>query len=181
MSHADLGRHGARRDAAFYFSALQYGHYLWLHGHAGRALLALARGLYADLQPTEPLLRDWPLPYAALEWMITTHPSDDFPGNPLLSFQHQACRMPEPRRWQRCARAWAVWALIQRHRPSLTSDPALPCPSTTAIFHLLQQHGHPSEAELWAERITLRSVLPPWPDPTACPVHFHVAAAAKHT
>jgi hypothetical protein len=181
MTHADMGRHGARRDAAFYLTALEYGHYLWLQGHAGRALLALARGLYAEVGADDPLLRQWPLPYAALQWMIIQHPSDDFPGNPLLSFQHQAYRMPAPRQWQRCARAWAVWALILRSRPSLTSDPALPCPAPTAIFHLLQQFGHPGEAEQWAERIALPLPSPAATYPPTPAAHFHIAAAAKHT
>ena len=35
--------------STFYFTALKYAHYLWLHGHSGRIILALTRALYAVL------------------------------------------------------------------------------------------------------------------------------------
>ncbi len=54
---------------AFYLIALSYGHYLWLKGYSGHAILAITRALYAN------------------------HPSEDYPGNPRISFQHQATRL----------------------------------------------------------------------------------------
>lgn len=149
MDYRHLRQHGPRRDAGFYESALRYGHHLWLAGHAGRALLALTRGLYADLRGDEPVLADWPLPYAAMRWILDHHHSDDFPGNPRLSYQHQACRMNPPRKNLRAARAWAVWALTCHARPHLPGDPTLPERRTDEIAKLLEIHGIPGETELW--------------------------------
>ncbi len=151
LDYRELRRHSTRRDADFYYSALCYGHQLWVSGHAGRALLALTRALYADLRADEPVLQQWPLPYAALGWILRHHASDDFPGNPRLSFQHQACRMRPPRQALRTARAWAVWALACRARPNLSGDPALPEMEPAAVRQLLATHGLPGEAALWEQ------------------------------
>ena len=122
MSHRFLTelRDGDREQ--FYLTALQYGHDLWLQGHAGRAILALTRALYADLDAAANILQRWPLPNAALKWIVAQHHGDDFPGNPRISFQHQATRLRGARQDLRRARAWAVWALIQDARPSLPGD-----------------------------------------------------------
>lgn len=153
MDYRVLRQHGARRDAGFYESALCYGHHLWLEGHAGRSLLALTRALYADVAENDPVLSSWPLPYAAMRWILAHHDSDDFPGNPRLSFQHQACRLHGVRTEVRSARAWAVWALVCAIRPWLVGDAACPEPEIVAIYMRLQQHGHPGEAERWMETL----------------------------
>lgn len=155
LDHSLLARHGSRRDAAFYFDALLYGHFLWQQGHAGRALLALTRALYADLDPADPILRSWPLPYQALAWIIQHHVSDDFPGNPRLSYQHQACRLRGPRAELRSARAWAVWALVTAIRPHLPGDPSCPEHSIAEITARLEQHGHPQEAQHWQQCLAI--------------------------
>lgn len=182
MSYQDLRQHGTQRGEAFYVSALQYGHFLWLQGHAGRALLAIARGLYSAVLPHDPVLLTWPLPYAAIQWIVRQHDHDDFPGNPLLSFHHQAYRMPAPRQWQRCARAWAVWSMIRQTRPSLSCDPALPLPSDVEIYLLLQQFGHPGEATLWARTMAL---MPPaslaLPAARLTTTYFNIAPIDKGT
>jgi len=135
----------------FYFKALQYGNYLWKNGHAGRAILATTRALYADIQTDDAILEQWPLPYAALKWIVAHHHSDDFPGNPRISFQHQATRLRGERRELRRARAWATWALIRRARPSLPGDAQDPVeePSHEEIEARLATLGHPGEAQLW--------------------------------
>ncbi len=158
LDHRVLGSHGAGRGADFYLSALRYGHYLWRHGHTGRAILALARALYAKTIAADPVLRRHPLPYAAIRWVVAEHGSDDFPGNPRISFQHQARRMRGTRQDLRRARAWAAWALVRAARPGLPDDPAedhLPEPSTGQIEALLRDYGHAGEAQLW--RRTLES------------------------
>jgi len=151
MSHRCLTelRGGPVED--YYFKALQYGHYLWLQAKAGRAVLALTRGLYADLPPGTPMLEEWPLPYAALKWIFARHPSADFPGNPRVSFQHQATRLRGAREARRRARAWAVWALVRTTRPELPADEAqgIEEPGLAEIERLLQAHGIPEEAALW--------------------------------
>lgn len=154
MSHRCLTE--LEKDSVeFYFKALQYGHYLWRHGHAGRAILAVTRALYADIHPNTPVLGDWPLPYAALHWIVANHPGDDFPGNPRISFQHQATRLRGPRQEIRRARAWAVWALVRHAKPTLSGDRCDPVtePTLEQIHGMLELRGHPGEADRWRSTI----------------------------
>ena len=151
--HHLLGRHGEQRDAAFYEDALRYGHALWHQGHAGRALLAITRALYADVTADDPILRTWPLPYAAMAWIVQHHDSDDFPGNPRLSYQHQATRLRGERREVRSARAWAVWAIVCSIRPHLDGDASCQELSLEEIQHLLEKHGHLGEGLSWRKVI----------------------------
>jgi len=140
----------------FYLKALQYGHYLWQNKHAGRAILAITRALYTNIDEEAPVLREWPLPYAALKWIITHHCSDDFPGNPRISFQHQATRLRGQREQVRRARAWAVWALIRKARPSLPGDINDPVeePEEHQILAQLSEFGHRNEARIWKKVMT---------------------------
>lgn len=130
MSYRDLRAH-PKDSAAFYANALKYGQYLWLHGHAGRSILAITRALYAPLPSNDPVYSQHPLPYAALGWIVAKNESDDFPGNPRISFQHQATRLRGDREPIRRARAWGVWTIICKVRPQLESDlkdPIVPPP-----------------------------------------------------
>jgi hypothetical protein len=150
MSHRCLSE--TEKDSpAFYLNALKYGHYLWQTGHAGRAVLAITRALHANIAEEEEILRQWPLPYAPLKWIFINHVSDDFPGNPRISFQHQATRLRGSRQELRRARAWAVWALIRTAKPNLPGDTTDPVeePRYHEIYHKLTQHGHSNEANLW--------------------------------
>lgn len=151
MSHQCLSDlKGGPRDV-FYFTALKYGHYLWQQGHAGRSLLALTRALYTDLPEEAPIYQDWPLPYAAIHWIVASHSSHDFPGNPRISFQHQATRIRGLQAERKRARAWAVWALICRTKPELPGDPAqgITEPSIETIEQRLKEFGSLEEASLW--------------------------------
>jgi len=152
MSHRCLTEIDARAcPELFYRTALQYGHYLWQQGHAGRSILAITRALYSDLSEDAATLEQWPLPYRALQWIINEHDSDHFPGNPRISFQHQATRLRGERQELRRARAWAVWAVIRTSKPSLTSDTCqlFTEPTLDEIETGLKQHGHNDEAALW--------------------------------
>ena len=156
MSHRCLTELSVTTETeAFYFKALQYGNYLWQKGHAGRAILAITRALYSDIQSSAPILQRWPLPYAALARIIQSHSSDDFPGNPRISFQHQATRLRGERQGLRRARAWAVWAIICQVRPSLPADTAQDFKplNTRDIYLLLEEHGHPNEPIQWQQVI----------------------------
>lgn len=135
----------------FYYKALQYGNYLWLNGHAGRAILSITRALYADIDESSTILQEWPMPYAALKWIVANHSSDDFPGNPRISFQHQSTRLRGEREELRRSRAWGAWALIRAARPSLPGDLNDPVnePGYDDIYSLLDKFGHSGEAELW--------------------------------
>lgn len=139
------------RGAEFYFACLEYGHTLWQRGFAARSLLCLDRALGAELTGNEALLRNYPLPYAAMAWMIRETPDGVFLGNPRVHFQHYADRMNEPRRDQRRWRAWACWALARAVRPDLPNDPrhVVVEPAIKDIAQALRDHGHPGEAALW--------------------------------
>jgi hypothetical protein len=139
------------RGAEFYFACLEYGQVLWQRRYAARALLCLDRAFGADLRSDEPVLREWPLPYAAMAWLIAQTPKELFLGNPRVHFQHYADRMNEPRRAQRQARAWACWAIARAVRPDLPADPkhSVVEPSHEEISTALRAHGLPEETALW--------------------------------
>lgn len=139
------------RGGAFYLRALTYGQHLWRRGLVARAILSVDRALGADLAGDEPELANWPLPYAALVWILKNAPADRFIGNPRVHFQHLADRVPEPRRAQRSARYWGCWALTRAARPELPGDPrhAVLEPELPALREALLRHGLPGEAELW--------------------------------
>ncbi len=155
LDHRHLGKHDEARDATFYFSCLEYGHALWQRGLAARAVLCLDRAMGADLRGDESVLREWPMPYAAMAWLLAHTPPEVFIGNPRVHFQHYADRMNEPRRDQRASRAWACWALARRLRPEWPADPKHKVvePSEDEIGKTLSLYGLPGERELW------RSVL----------------------
>lgn len=143
------------RGAAFYFACLEYGHALWLQGFAARTLLCLDRAFGADLSPDDPVLRSFPLPYAAMAWCIARTPPERAVGNPRVHFQHFADRMNEPRRDQRRWRAWACWALTRAVRPDLPADPKhrVVEPTVEEIAAGLTIAGHPGESALWSEAL----------------------------
>jgi hypothetical protein len=147
----------AERGGAFYFACLEYGQALWLSGCAARSLLCLDRAMGADLRGDEPELREYPLPYAAMAWIIRSTPPGVFLGNPRVHFQHYADRMNEPRREQRRWRAWACWALTRVVRPDLPGDPKhlVHEPTLAAIADALRAHGLPGEAERWEAELAL--------------------------
>ena len=80
MDASALSAHGPDRGFAFYLTALTYAQFLWQRGCAARALLKLDRALLSDLRGDEPGLRTWPLPYAAMAWMLRHTPPDIFIG-----------------------------------------------------------------------------------------------------
>jgi len=141
----------AHRGAEFYLDCLEYGHALWLRGVPARAVLCLDRAFGAELNGAEPVLREWPLPYAAMVWMLRHTPEGIFLGNPRVHFQHYAGRMNEPRREQRRWRAWACWALSRQVLPDLPADPrhVIREPDIDEIAAELGKYGFPGEAELW--------------------------------
>ena len=144
------------RGAEFYHDCLEYAQALWQRRLAARALLCLDRAMGADLDGSDPVLREWPMPYAAMAWLIAQTPPDIFVGNPRVHFQHYADRMNEPRREPRRWRAWACWALTRAVRPDLAGDPKhrVQEPTRDEIAAQLQAHGLPGEAELWRSVLT---------------------------
>jgi hypothetical protein len=153
------------RGAEFYFACLEYGHVLWQRAFAARALLCLDRAMGAELTGNEPILRQYPMPYAAMAWLIANTPRELFLGNPRVHFQHYADRMNEPRREQRRWRAWACWALARAVRPELPPDPKhrVVEPTGEEIFARLQAHAFAGEAELWRAELARASGFVPHP------------------
>ena len=139
------------RGAEFYVACLEYGHSLWQRGFAARSILCLDRAMGADLRETEAVLQQWPMPYAAMGWLIAHTPDGVFLGNPRVHFQHYAGRMNEPRRDQRRWRAWACWAIARAVRPELPGDPRheIAEPTIAEIYAGLRMFGHVNEAEWW--------------------------------
>lgn len=135
----------------FYRSCLEYGQTLWVEGLAARALLCLDRALGADLSGAESELRQFPLPYAAMAWMMAEAPADVFIGNPRVHFQHYADRMNEPRREQRRWRAWGCWWLARIVHPEWPGDPRhrVVEPTEAEIAAALRRWGIPGEVECW--------------------------------
>jgi hypothetical protein len=143
------------RGPEFYLAALGYGHSLWLQGFPARALLLLNRAMGADLRHGEPVLQSWPLPYAAVAWMLSHHRDDQFLGNPRRHWQHLATRMVEPRRELRTWRAWACWHLARVILPELPADEAqitaegVVEPDAATVAARLAALGQPGEAGAW--------------------------------
>jgi hypothetical protein len=152
MDWRAFAAHGDQRDAAFYLTALEYGHYLWQTGFSARAILCLDRAMGADLPAMDPVAQTWPIPYSAMAWFLTHTPEDVFIGNPRVHFQHYADRLKAPRRDQRRWRAWACWAIARRLHPQLPGDPKhrVTEPTEFEIDAALQTHGHPGENVTWS-------------------------------
>jgi hypothetical protein len=145
----------AHRGGEFYLDCLEYGHSLWIRGHAARAVLCLDRAFGAELTGSEPVLAAWPMPYAATAWMLRHVPAGMFIGNPRVHFQHYAGRMNGPRVEQRRWRAWAGWALARAILPELPGDPRhlVEEPTLEKISAQLRLHGFAGEDRLWRQAL----------------------------
>ena len=108
---------GKERGAVFYEASLRYGHSRWQTGLPAQALLQVNRALSTWLRADEPVLRQWPLPYAVVSWLMVNRPEGQFLGNPRRHFQHLATRMVEPHKELRAWRAWACWYLAKAVLP----------------------------------------------------------------
>lgn len=155
MDWRSLSAYREERGPKFYLTALEYGNFLWQRGLAARAILCLDRAFGADLSETDLVLNQWPLPYAAMAWILASTPPDVFIGNPRVHFQHYAGRMNEPRREQRRWRAWACWEISRVVLPQLQGDPRhlVQEPTRDQIAASLQAHGHSDEVELWRKSL----------------------------
>lgn len=146
---------GEDRGEAFFRRALEVAHSLWLQGLPAQAILLLNRAFGADLRGDEAALADFPLPYAAVAWILRSRTEDQFIGNPRRHFQHLATRMVEPRREQRSWRAWACWRLACLIFPDFPGDDRqlleekIVEPEFETIRKQLSLVGIPGEAELW--------------------------------
>ncbi|WP_269539078.1 hypothetical protein [Cerasicoccus fimbriatus] len=151
MSWRDLAAWREQQGPEFYAIALAYGQYLWRQGLSARALLAVDRGLYADLTGSEAILADWPLPYRAIGWLVANNPPGVFIGNPRVHYQHLADRVRGERAEQKKWRAWAAWAVVRQVAPDYSADPKhdVAEPTLEQIEDGLTQHGASGEVAVW--------------------------------
>jgi hypothetical protein len=172
--HAFRERH---RGADFYLACQEYAQELWTRRLAARALLCLDRAMGADLAGGEPVLSQWPMPYAAVGWIVRQTPPGVFIGNPRVHFQHYAGRMNQPRREQRRWRAWACWAIVRQARPDLPGDPRhlVREPGAGEIDAALRRHGVPAEAELWLAALAAAAPSSSLPAASASPLSVSIA------
>lgn len=155
ISAVSMRTAGADRGPAFYHLALVCAQALWQKGLPAQSILMLNRAFSSALSPDDPILREWPPPYAALDWVLRHRWEDQFVGNPRRHFQHLATRMSGPRHEVRIWRAWACWAISCRALPWAEADTkqiaeeGIEEPGLTAISERLRQLGWEGEAEIW--------------------------------
>ena len=137
-----------------YLLCLEYGQQLWLENLPARALLAVDRALYCDVSADAESLINYPLPYAAIGWLVS-QPTEQFTGNARVHYQHLADRVRGDRAAQKKWRAWAAWAIVRRVRPDLPadSDHVVNEPTHSEITQALQLHGIKGEVETWEKAI----------------------------
>lgn len=150
---------GDDRGPDFYLAALNYAQSLWLQGFPARAILLLNRALGCALDGSEPLLRQWPLPYFGMVWLLKFHRPEQFIGNPRRHWQHLATRMSGPRAELRTWRAWACWRLACIILPDHPADgkqiieEGIREPGEEEIAGHLTRLGYPGETGLWRESL----------------------------
>ena len=146
---------GRERGTLFYLRALECAQSLWRQALPAQSVLLLNRAFGADLEGDEPVLEEWPLPYAAMRWVLSSAREGDFIGNPRRHFQHLATRMVEPRREIRSWRAWACWRYAREIFPELPPDQkqldeeGVREPTVEEIREGLVECGICGEAALW--------------------------------
>lgn len=146
---------GADRGESFYLHALKCAQSLWCQRLPAQAMLLLNRAFSADLKGDASVLSDWPLPYAAMAWVMQHRREDDFVGNPRRHFQHLATRMVEPRRELRSWRAWGCWWYACQIFPDFPADEkqleeeGVHEPTLNDIAQNLERVGIEGEVEIW--------------------------------
>jgi len=173
LTAASIRDVGPDRGPGFYFLALECAQALWLADLPAQSLLLINRAFSADLPPDDPVLHDWPPPYAAVAWILRHHQPTDFIGNPRRHYQHLATRMVEPRKDLRTWRAWACWALARALLPDLPADEhqlaheGVREPEIEVIAAHLDRLGLPGEANHWLAALGMAPLAPPTAAPSA--------------
>jgi hypothetical protein len=157
LTAASVAVLGGDRGPAFYLAALRYAQSLWRQGFPARSILLLNRALGAELEGDEAVLRQWPLPYAAIGWILKSHGEEQFIGNPRRHWQHLATRMSGPRPELRSWRAWACWRMACVALPEMPADEkqlteeGVREPGEEEIADHLTRLGHADEVAMWRE------------------------------
>lgn len=150
LSWRDLNALRNDQGPELYRRCLEYAQQLWLDGLPARALLAVDRALYCDVPSGDEALRDYPMPYRTVGWMVA-QPCEAFTGNARVHYQHLADRVKGNRAEIKKWRAWAAWAVVRAARPDLPADPkhAVREPMSDEIELGLNTHGVSGEAAEW--------------------------------
>ena len=150
LSWRDLNALREDRGEELYRLCLEYAQQLWLDDLPARALLAVDRALYCDVKDDAEALREHPMPYRTVGWMVR-QPSDSFAGNARVHDQHLADRVKGERADLRKWRAWAAWAVVRAARPDLPGDPrhVVTEPSHEEILRNLGTFGLRGETAEW--------------------------------
>ncbi|MDF1861511.1 MAG: hypothetical protein P1U87_14940 [Verrucomicrobiales bacterium] len=162
---AEMKSVGEDRGAEFYLFALTCAQSLWLQGLPAQSILLMNRAFSSDLSGEESVLKEFPLPYGAMHWVMSHRLEDQFVGNPRRHFQHLATRMVEPRKTIRSWRAWGCWAYASTIFPDYPADEiqleeeGVTEPGREDIFRALDEFGLAKENQLWASFLT-----PPFPE-----------------
>jgi len=106
-----------------YLAALTCAQSLWLQALPAQALLQLNHALAVEIDPNDPAIQSWPLPYQAKIWIFKNRHPSEFIGNPVRHYQHLATRVSGPRRELRSWRAWACFHLAQQCLPEAEFSP----------------------------------------------------------
>jgi hypothetical protein len=132
-------------------------------GLPAQAILQLNRAFSADLGPDAEILKRWPLPYAAVAWILDARPDRTglFLGNPRRHWQHYATRMSGSLRELRIWRSWACCWLCHGRLPEdefpfdqqQIEHEHIRIPHPDAVARQLDLQGMPGEARLWQEQL----------------------------
>jgi hypothetical protein len=162
-----LHQSGAERGSVFYLRCLEYAQHLWLHATPARSLLAVDRALLSRVRGDEPEVTAWPLPYAAITWILEHAGPDLFLGNPRVHYQHLADRVRGPGHETKRWRSWACWHLVRAARPEFEADPRhrVDPPDRAAVGAGLIAWGIAGEDAIWRKALNKTTPEAPAPRP----------------
>ncbi len=167
---------GKDRGPIFYEASLRYGQSRWRTGFPAQALLQCNRALSTVLTTDEPVMQQWPLPYATISWLMVNQREGQFLGNPRRHFQHLATRMVPPNKELRVWRAWACWylakaVLSETEFPGDTKqirEEGVVEPVFSQISERLKELSPANDHEMWLKALE-------WSKP------WHIRAASEST
>ncbi|MAP17017.1 MAG: hypothetical protein CMO49_04500 [Verrucomicrobiales bacterium] len=150
-----------QKGLSFYRLCLEYSQTKWMQGLPAQSLLQLNRAMSADLRGNEEYLKDYPIPYSSIKWILCQRTDKDgqFLGNPRRHWQHYATRMSGPRSEIRIWRSWACFAIASKVLPSSEFpedkeqllNEGLHLPSLSTIESNLKKLGFVGEVENWMQ------------------------------
>lgn len=152
-----------QRGAQFYELRLAYAQTKLMQNFPAQAILQLNRAFSSNLEENAEVLDRWPLPYAAMAWILDARPDRQgmFLGNPRRHWQHYATRMSGQLAELRIWRSWACWWLCEGRLPmrefpidqKQIEDENIGLPGRDTVVEKLRHFGLRGEAEIWADLV----------------------------